>query len=215
MPFYYHSRQCERLPNQQRIKDCEQVLMKTGKVFKAVGRFCFKPQAIVKCWRWVFGTTVDRNTQFNADMLVHQIDNDNIDIVEPVLGADFYDNAMHSNRMSRLRFSFIAEAVNQCKISNPGINHESAANRMVAHRWLHAHFTARKMRPSHIMKMLPLAIEAVFIPNQYEVEALKMRNSRAFMDRLEQIDTEYVSRGPAWLFNWMGTRRSRPPVGPG
>lgn len=155
------------------------------------------------------GRNVPETVQENGVALIESID-DNPDADE--LDADLATEEQLGTLSVRTRFSYIASAVAQCKCVLPGIGEETASNRLVAHRWLNSYFEQRNMRPTHIRAMLPLAVEAIFIKSNYEIEALQMRQTHAVQDRVDLANTEFKSHHPRWFLNWFGAERRRKPV---
>jgi len=155
--------------------------------------------------RW-FGITVTKEQEQNGGELLEQIDADDV--------ADAEEVGLPLNPQNpRNRFAFVASLVAECKCEIPGLDIETKANRLVVRRWLNNRMTERKMRPTHIRAMLPLAVESVFIPDKYEIEARALRQSRAVQDRVQLGNDVLYSRTDPWLLNWLGTRRRRPDAG--
>jgi len=114
----------------------------------------------------------------------------------------------------RDRPSYLAEVVAECKISIEGITKETAANALVGRRWLSKKMQGDGLRPTHIARILPTAVEMLFVPDKYELEAEQFRLSKAVLNRLDEYQTGYTARHPFSLWNWLGSKRSRPrPVG--
>jgi len=87
-----------------------------------------------------------------------------------------------------------------CRTSlNLGV--DSVANRLVARRWLMARLDEVKdLRLKHRVAILPLALEVVFIPSNYEVEARDMSKSEAVTRRLESYaEDRWAYEGPSWV----------------
>lgn len=115
----------------------------------------------------------------------------------------------------RKRCSYIANIATECKIEIEGISIDSAANRLVAHRWIKRRMVQHGMRVRHIQQTLPLAVEAVFIPDQFEVEARQVRQSRAVLDRHHEYEQAIQPRNRPRIWNPFGFRQARPYPGAG
>lgn len=61
------------------------------------------------------------------------------------------------------------------------------------------------MRPIHIKAMLPLALETVFIPDAFEIEALQVRATEDVIMRKLYTRQQHYSRTAPTLFNWFGS----------
>jgi hypothetical protein len=164
----------------------------------------FAPTSVMKRFkaRW-FGVTVPEQSHLAGQLLVEEIDEDFIDTCDDIEYRPDMDN-------HRYRFSYVSLLASECKQALPGITKETGANRLVAHRWLGVRMRERGMRTKHIKSMLPLAIEAVFIPDKYEVEARMLRQSLPVQNRVELGSNVLQARESPWLLNWFGARRRRP-----
>lgn len=163
-----------------------------------IGEFIY-PYRLRKRFRdRFFGVTVTGDEESIGEELIDAIDASLID-EHNIVGAG----------TPRMRFHWISELVAECKTTLPGITIETSANRLVAERWLGDRMRDRKMRPRHIKSMLPLAIESVFIPDQYQIEARRLRQSSAVQERVNQGRDVVYSRSKPWLLNWFGTRSRR------
>ncbi len=66
------------------------------------------------------------------------------------------------------------------------------ANRRMVRRYLLSVMEEKKVRPSHISQILPIALEFVFVPTQTEIDACYIRSSNAvLMRRSEQLDVQH------------------------
>jgi len=174
---------------------------------KNVIKFIFPPFKF-RAWRdrW-FGRTVDPEINEDGQELIDAIDDS---VYDDMLEHGFEPD-MHSTRG---HYSYISHVVKLCKQENPGIHLiENLSTRLVAERWLAMAMKDHGMRPSHIDEMLPLAVEAVFIPTKHQVRAKKLRQSRPVALRLEEANTRYQTRTAPWLFNWFGSVVHRPDPG--
>lgn len=157
--------------------------------------------------RWLLGIQVPAAVESLAQELV--MDSDlSVTLEEPYSG----DTTLVSHRNHS---RFIADLVDECKIAIEGITVETKANRLVARRWLSKRMVARGMRTHHIKTMLPLAVEMVFVLNEYEIIAHQLRYSKAVLDRKDLQATTYTPRHRPSIFNWFGAKRSVPVVADG
>lgn len=163
----------------------------------AIGEFILPIKIRERLRRKIFGETLKIDDEELGSELVESLDQSFVD-----------DHSLVSADV-RLRFHFVSDLVSECKASLPGITEESKSNRLVAERWLGNKMRERNMRTRHIKCMLPIALESVFIPDQYQIEARKLRQSRAVQERINQGKVKYYSRSKPWLGNWFGTRSRR------
>ncbi len=110
----------------------------------------------------------------------------------------------------RQRRRYTVEIAQDCRMAIPGVGEESKANRLVARHWLYQKMVEHGVRPSHIRVILPLALELVFVPSQYEVTAMEMRNSSAFTTRNQAYEQQVFNRAHPSIWNWFGSKRYRP-----
>jgi hypothetical protein len=115
----------------------------------------------------------------------------------------------------RKRCSFITNIATECKIEIEGITIDNAANRLVAHRWIKRRMEKHGMRVRHIQQTLPLAVEAVFIPDRFEIEAREVRQSKAVLDRYAEYDKHIQPRQDSRVWNPFGFRKARSYPAPG
>jgi hypothetical protein len=177
-----------------------------GKIKKAAWntrQFLLPTHVLERMRIGMFGRTIPEGCNERGAELVREIDDDFIDGQE--IDGDLVDNP-------RFRFCYISDLVSECKQALPGVTKETGANRLVAHRWLSDRMRERGMRTRHIKSMLPLAIEAVFIPDKYEIEARALRQSLPVQNRVRLGTDELFARRSPWLLNWFGprVRRSEP-----
>lgn len=178
----------------------------TGKIKKAAWNtkeFLLPTHVLERMRVGMFGRTIPEGSNEMGAELVREIDDDFIDGQE--IEGDLVD-------CPRFRFCYISDLVSECKQALPGVTKETGANRLVAHRWLSDRMRERGMRTRHIKSMLPLAIEAVFIPDKYEIEARALRQSLPVQNRVRLGTDELFARRSPWLLNWFGprVRRSEP-----
>lgn len=162
--------------------------------------------------RWIRGAEIEDIFQEEADDLLDMLDCDPREDLALENDEEPWLPTVCEDKVHRARFGTIAAAVAACKMELPGISIETTANRLVAHRFLRKYMQEIGMRPTHIAAQLPLAIECVFVPNINEIEAMKFRQSHAFINRREEGSRIYISRTSPWLFNWFGTRKRVDPV---
>jgi len=171
------------------------------------GSHFVSPEAKRNLWSFLFGreVLVTEAVQDEAVALVDELDVDTIeDHTDPEEVA--FEQIEVRVKSPRDRYPYITLLANQCKTEVTGITEENPANRLVAQRWLLTEMKRRKMRPKHIKQMLPLAVEMVFTPNIFEIQAAQVRQSRAVLSRKAALQAPYSSRGNPWLFNWFGTK---------
>lgn len=174
------------------------------------------PAVIRRRWRtWFFGRTVEEHVEAEGVDLIEALDCDDQPAVEVLPEIEDFNQVLDVDRRPRMRFQYAAFIATSCKIANPGIGIENNANRLVAARWLGDQMKARGVRERHIKKLLPVALELVFIPNEDELYAVQLRQTRAVRSRLEEHNSVWYSRDRPFVFNWFGRRHHRaPPTGP-
>jgi len=157
--------------------------------------------------RWLLGIQVPPKVELLAQELV--MDSDlSVNLEEP-----YSSDVTVVSRRNHTRY--ITDLVDECKISIEGITVETKANRLVARRWLSKRMVSRGMRTHHIKTMLPIAVEMVFVLNEYEIIAHQLRYSKAILDRRDLQATKYTPRHRPSFFNWFGAKRSVPVVADG
>lgn len=92
-------------------------------------------------------------------------------------------------RKPRPKYKVAVEAAIDA-INEFGTMSHTEASRMVLHRHIRDYMRERKMRPSHILEQLPMAVELAMIPTQAGVKA-KSANaaSAAIMQRANDVST--------------------------
>lgn len=156
-------------------------------------------------WRSWYGVKVPAVVQIDTATIIEELDLESNDSL-----VQFNDGTQPLPQGRRERYGFISELVSTCKCELPGIGIHTQANRLVAQEWLYKNMKLKGMRPLHIKKMLPIAVELVFVLNSDEIFARQMTQTHAFINRLEEGNSTYYSRDTPWLLNWLGTRRSGP-----
>jgi len=120
------------------------------------------------------------------------------------------DHVVDSKISYRNRPDYLSEVVALCKISIEGIREDTKANELVGRRWLSMQMQKDKLRPKHIARILPEAVQMLFIPDKHEVRARQSRYSNAVLDRLDEYNANYTPRHRPTVWNWFGARRFRP-----
>lgn len=156
--------------------------------------------------RLILGTEVTLQNQIRAEQLVESCNE--VEDIE----VDEEDPTSYPTT-PRTRMAFTSLVVSLCKTQLPGITVDNKANRLVAHRFIYNAMVEKGLRPSHIHRMLPIAIEMVFVPDRYELDAREIANSHAVLDALEERDRVVHSRGVRWALNWFGRYRTNPGSG--
>lgn len=176
------------------------------------------PSVVYNRWKlYWFGETISFEAEHLGDDLLNEVDVNTADEpteTNPYPHVDEAYERVNRSMTKRDRFRFCTHLAAMCKNEVAGISVYTEANRLVAHRWLHKAMVERGMRTMHITQMLPLALEAVFVPNQYEIEAAQLAQSRAIQQRIEDYNRPKYSREQPWFGNWFGRRSKRPPPSP-
>jgi len=163
---------------------------------------------------WFFGglTTIPECVQERFSAVVDELDDTTLDDARAYFTRNNPDQEFKPpTNTPRQHYSIIAELANECKCTLPGIGVDTAANRLVAMKWIRGQMVERNMRKSHIVKMLPMAVSCVFIQNIWEVEAQMFENSHAYVNRRNLNDSGFVSRDNPWIGNWFGSiNRAKP-----
>lgn len=159
--------------------------------------------------RWLLGNQVPELVEQLAQELVEDSD------LSVSLEDSSLDDVPKRGGYSRYHKRFLSEVVDECKIAIEGISVETQANRLVARRWLSKRMVAQGMRPSHIKVILPLAVEMVFVLNEYEIIAHQLRSTKAILDRKALATTVYTPRHRPNVFNWLGAKRAQPVIADG
>jgi len=166
----------------------------------------------IKNWRsrlinWLFGVPVPLEAENLGQDLVCAIDQPDAD--EEAIETDHTEGDKTSYRS---RPSYLSNVVAECKISIEGITVETKANMLVGQRWLSKKMLSDGLRPTHIARILPIAVQLLFVPDKYQMLAVQMRSSKAILDRLDEYNVSYTARHPPSIFNWFGAVRRRPVV---
>lgn len=98
-------------------------------------------------------------------------------------------------RASRISYLSIAVSEVKNKIGTPTDND---ANRMVARRLLRTTMESHGLRPSHINQLIAIGVELVFIPNDSEVCAAKVKLAREARQRKNRVAGRWTWFGLRW-----------------
>jgi hypothetical protein len=97
------------------------------------------------------------------------------------------------------------------KFSNPGIEIDTGANRLVAKRLLYNAMRDADWRTVDIAKQLPIALEMVFIPTDEEIIAHRVRASATLAARHREHESVKFARDRPSIWYWFGrVNRSKP-----
>jgi len=90
------------------------------------------------------------------------------------------------------------------KFSNPGIEIDTRANRLVARRLLYNAMKDADWRVVDISRQIPVALEMVFLPTDEEIIADRIRSTATFAARhREHNSVKFYRESPTWS-NWFG-----------
>lgn len=154
--------------------------------------------------RWLYGLQVHDAVEILAQELV--VDSDlSVQLEESCSSSD-------GSLTPRQHKRYISELVDECKIAIEGVGVETQANRLVAQRWLSKRMSSRGMRVCHIKTILPIAVEMVFVQNEYEIIAHQLRSSRAILQRKALAAEKYTPRHRPTILNWLGAPRAQPRI---
>jgi hypothetical protein len=131
---------------------------------------------------------------------------------EPLSFLEIVTHQPELLRRRRVANRFAIAIADECKATIPGITNNTGANRLVAHRFIRDAMVRHGVRPTHIIKYLPISLEYVFIPNEAQIDANKMRHARITTQRQWEESRLMYSRDRPWLFNWIGAVRRPVPV---
>lgn len=162
------------------------------------------------CYEYLWGNQVPAKVEIHVEQLLiehHDTINDDADIIYPNCETSNDDIQDHVSRMRPQ--SYAAMVASMCKCSIPGIEEDTKANRLVAKDWIYKEMRSNNLRFTQIKIALPTAIELVFIPDQYEIDAVLLRNSNAAQRRIREASRSYYARAPPTIFNWLGRRLYR------
>jgi len=201
------------LNDNNQLQDYDELWRGARVSIKAVKEFIVPSGTWSKIRRFILGDVIEEEIQPEASQLLFDLDFNYREHIADEIGEEPWLPTTMEDKVTRARYGTIAAAVAACKMELPGVGEESKANRLVAHRFIKNYMIEIGMRPTHIAAQLPLAVECVFVPNRFEVEAMKFRQSHAFIDRREEASRVYISRSSPWLFNWFGSRRRVEPEG--
>jgi len=130
---------------------------------------------------WLTATDVPATVEDVAINVHDTVNNDPTDINTATAPQDSVQNhvpfAGRIGRECRNKFAF---------------KERSGANYLVAHKWIYDQLTSRGVRPAHISKILPLAIEVAFVPTDAEIAAAQYRVSSDTRRRLELGHTNWT-----------------------
>jgi len=153
-----------------------------------------KKRFIYGLWTWFFGgvKVTQEVEQFAGELLTQEGNcyNDDYEL-------DRVSFASETGMAARVKYGFMKDSI---------------ANRLVARRFILDAFRERGMRPAHIRRCLPLAIEVAMTPMDSEILAVAIRASNAFRQRREAFNTNYYSRTGWRPWNWFGPQVRPDPV---
>jgi len=129
------------------------------------------------------------------------------DVIE---GEDFRDSNTHGvrNRIPKIAAHFARCARNELEIEF------TEADRMVVKSYIYKLMKMRGMRTSHITMCLPLAVTLSFLKTEYEIQADMASATHEYNDIVSKGDRGWYTRGRPWVFNWFGSKTTRPRMRP-
>jgi hypothetical protein len=97
------------------------------------------------------------------------------------------------SRKRPARLLFIGTCVNEAK-NKFGLMRRTIPNHRMVSKFLNEKMIDRGMHPGHISQMLPLAIEAVFVPTEMDIVCSQFRASAEVLLRESQMSTKWESK---------------------
>jgi len=161
-----------------------------------------KTAYFARWWQMLYGRMVTPTQERDAEAAVASLD-----MIEE---SPHY--APESCTQSRVRRNAVVDIVDTVRLANPGITVDTEANRLVARDILYKSFKEAGWRITHIKRDLPIALEMVFVPNYFDLEAQAFKNSRVVIERKRMYNQNVYSRQRWSLFNWIGKMQSADPV---
>jgi len=92
----------------------------------------------------------------------------------------------------RKRVSYVARCAKDAQVEF-GLLKPTDSNRLMVQRYLRDLMLSHNVRRSAIASSLPLAINLVFVPNQYHIEADQVLSSAAVQNRMEIHRSQWAS----------------------
>lgn len=83
-------------------------------------------------------------------------------------------------------FRFAAKVAHEVK-SKMGLPRATEANRIVALELVSKELMRRDVRKCDVHRFQAIAVDLVFMPTKYDVNAARLRNSRAYRERLQEM----------------------------
>jgi hypothetical protein len=91
------------------------------------------------------------------------------------------------------RTRFIVAMVALVK-SEKGLLRRTEANRLMVQRMVADNMKKHGVRPSHVIKMLPIVINLCFVPTGADILAAKLNSSEAALGRQDEVQAPWWSR---------------------
>jgi hypothetical protein len=110
---------------------------------------------------------------------------------------------------NRKKRDSIAVTLSQMARTKFPIETRSMANKLVVRHYIHSEMEKIGMRPFHIAQTIGLAVEMVFVPNEYDIEVAQFQSSIAYMNQFDRLERPYTTSWFSTLFKWMPSRVPR------
>jgi hypothetical protein len=82
-----------------------------------------------------------------------------------------------------------------------GLLLRTEANRLMVQHWVSEQAKAHGVRPSHIVKILPIVVVMVFVPTAWDIEAKRIEATAEVANRTEGAKSwERAEKVPGWMF---------------
>lgn len=109
-------------------------------------------------------------------------------VVEPLL--DNMGSVKCRHRAARLAAAHVRSKI--------GLPKRSEANDLVVARLARDFLVERGVRPTHIQRIAPIALEFVYIPNDDDIFAAQLRQTRAVLEQVEAFEGQWYTKTDGW-----------------
>jgi hypothetical protein len=158
--------------------------------------------------RWFHRDVVDPTVQESSSTFVDAIDVPS----DPATNQPGNELIGYANVPTRTRISAAAQYGQECRLEL-NCTRRTAAMELAVRAWLNREFDNNFVRRIDRRVLLPLAIEAAFVPSRYEIEAHHMANTVEVVTRQLQLEANvYSNENRRWFHLWPRKLRRRPTV---
>jgi hypothetical protein len=152
-----------------------------------------------------------KKSHIEAYHIAHQQEQDNniVSVLTKEQEVSSPPEKYKTHPFNRKKRDSIAVTLSQMARTKFPIETRSMANKLVVRHYIHSEMEKIGMRPFHIAQTIGLAVEMVFVPNEYDIEVTQFQSSIAYMNQFDRFERPYTTSWFSTLFKWMPSRVPR------